>query len=124
MKINVICTVHLVDKDTDSDEWIYTVNVVNSSDERAVRCRMLLDKEEVYFQVDTGSSVNMLHAKFANNIHTADRKPKMWNNTELSPLGKCRRSVINPKTTKGIRLNVLFILGILHHCWETVHLNK
>ena len=35
----------------------------------------------------------------------------MWNNTELSPLGKCRRSVINPKNNKKYSVEFVVYSG-------------
>jgi len=96
--------VHNID-DTDSDtssgddDWINTVGAQNSKD---IKCKMLVDGQEVIFQIDTGASVNMLPKKFAHEIGLQPNHSilKMWDGTTFTPKNKCRKSLKNPRTKK------------------------
>ena len=80
--------VHQVTAPDDSDdEWIHTLS---NDSERQLKCRMLVGRHKVTFQVDTGATVNTLPARYADNIEPTTRKLKMWNNTEAAPLGICQ----------------------------------
>ena len=59
------------------------------------------------FQIDTGSSVNILSAPLAEKIEPTDKVLTMWNHTQLSHLGKLKQSVLNPKNGKGYILNFI-----------------
>ena len=61
------------------------------------------------FQIDTGSSVNMLPARHVEKIEPTDKVLKMWNHTQLSPLGKSKQSVLNPKNGKEYTLDFIVL---------------
>ena len=87
--------VHQVaDRPSSSDgEWLNTVG----SGGRDLKCRMFVGGKEVTFQIDTRSSVSMLPAWLAEQIEPTEKVLKMWNHTRLSPLGKSKQRVLNPK---------------------------
>ena len=61
---------------------------------------MLLEQQEIIFQIDTGATINTLPAKFANEIKPYKGVLTMWNKSQMKPLGICRKNVKNPKTRK------------------------
>ena len=72
---------------------------------------MIIGKDQpITFQLDTGSSVNMIPASYvdAGKIRPYHKRLKMWNNDETRPKGTCRESVLNPRT--GKRYFVEFIV--------------
>ena len=72
---------------------------------------MIIGKDQpITFQLDTGSSVNMIPASYvdAGKIRPYHKRLKMWNNAETRPKGTCRESVLNPRT--GKRYFVEFIV--------------
>ena len=80
--------------DDSDDEWKHTLS---NDSERLLKCRMLVGRHKVMFQVDTGATVNTLPARYADNIKPTTRKLKTWNNTEAAPLGICHTVVKNPE---------------------------
>lgn len=91
------------DSSSDDAEWLNTVG----SGERDLKCCMFVGGKEVTFQIDTGSSVNMLPARLATNIEPTNKVLKMWNHTQLSSLGKSTQKVWNPKNRKEYMLEFL-----------------
>ena len=61
---------------------------------------MIVGGSEITFQIDTGSSVNMLPARFAEKIEPTKKILRMWNKTQLNPLGKSHQLIENPKNGK------------------------
>jgi len=68
---------------------------------------MNVNNEAVKFQVDTGSSVNILPLKYAdaNLIKSTQLKLKTWNNDKYEPVGECRIKIVNPKNKKRYSVN-------------------
>ena len=97
--------VHQVDDGTLSldEEWLNTVD----SGGRDLKCCMLVGGKEITFQIDTGSSVNMLPARLTEKIEPTDNVLKMWNHTPLSPLRKSKQSVLNSKNGKEYILDFI-----------------
>ena len=91
-----------VTDDTSSDgEWL---NSVKTPDSKDVRCRTLVGGEEVIFQIDTGSSVNLIPVRHAARILRPTNKIlKMWSHTHLSPLGY----VETISATPGMEINTV-----------------
>ena len=54
------------DESSSSGEWVS--KVTDTRNERAVKCKMLIDKKEVIFQIDTGATCNLLPVRYANNL--------------------------------------------------------
>ena len=64
--------------ENDEDEYAHWVNAVKSKKQRKdAKCLMLLDKQEIIFQIDTGAT---LPAKFTNEIKPYKGVLTMWNN--------------------------------------------
>ena len=86
----------------DEDEYAHWVNPAKSrkNQRKDAKCLMLLDKQEIIFQIDTGATINTLPAKFANEIKLYKGVLTMWNKSLMKPLGICRKNVKNPKTRK------------------------
>ena len=64
------------------------------------KCLMLLDKQEIIFQIDTGATINTLPSKFANEIKPYKGVLTMWNKSLMKSFGICCKNVKNPKTSK------------------------
>lgn len=102
---------HVAEDETsseESDDWVNAVRRSGKKEDREVKCRMVVGKQEVDFQVDTGATCNMLPAKLAKNLEAYHGTLKMWNGATAQPIGKCRRKIRNPKT--GKRYSVEFIV--------------
>ena len=69
---------------------------------------MIIGKEPIAFQIDTGASVNLLPARYAPYIEPTSKKLTMWNGSVLRPLGQCRTILRNLKNSK--KYNVEFVV--------------
>ena len=63
---------------------------------------MLVNKRKVTFQLDTGSSVNLLPARFASKVTLSPTTLKMWNHSEIQSLGFCDLYLTNPLTKQRL----------------------
>jgi hypothetical protein len=98
-------------KNESSDaEWLYSVECnewVNGV--KDVKCKMLIDDNEVVFQIDTGASVNTLpRSHVSGPLQPYKGILKMWNGAVMKPAGVAWKVVRNPKTNK--KYNVEFII--------------
>ena len=86
-----------------------TESGINSIDQpnKDVKCTMIVQGQEVAFQIDTGSSVNMIPAKYARNIEPTDKIMKMWNNTRMKPVGKTTENLTNPKNNEVYKVDFI-----------------
>jgi hypothetical protein len=76
---------------------------------RMIKCRMVVGKEEVIFQVDTGATINLLPARYCpRKVDEYTGKMLMWDKSEFKPLGSARLKVINPKN--GRKYSVPFVI--------------
>ena len=75
------CVPQVADDSSSSREW---VNVVKTPQSKEVRCRMLVGGEVVVFQVDTGSSVNLIPARYADGILKPTNRVPLTTFTSLS----------------------------------------
>ena len=87
-----------VDAASSEEEWVNLVE--HNKTMKDIKCKMLLGDQEVVFQIDTGASLNLLPAKYATNVSPTAKKLRMWNDSELTPLGTSRVSIRNPKNRK------------------------
>ena len=87
----------------DTDSWINSMDQPNKD----VKCAMIVQGQEVAFQIDTGSSVNMIPAKYARNIEPTDKILKMWNNTRMKPVGKTTEKLTNPKNSEVYKVDFI-----------------
>ena len=120
--------VHNIDEISDSSEedYVLTVetseideikNVTEESFPKKIFASMLINNNEIKFQLDCGSTVNVLPEYVykelvteANheNIEKSYQTLIMFNGTETKPLGKKRFSVRNPKNKK--KYNIEFVI--------------
>ena len=86
-----------------------TESGINSIDQpnKDVKCTMTVKGQEVAFQIDTGSSVNMIPAKYPRNIEPTDKIMKMWNNTRMKPVGKTTENLTNPKNNEVYKVDFI-----------------
>ena len=91
--------VNTQESDSEPGEWINTVNKANSKD---IKCVMMVNGQRVTFLVDTGATVNLLPARYANKITPSKTTLKMWNQTEAPNLGTCKMSLTNPLTKQTV----------------------
>ena len=73
-----------------------------------VKCRMLIGRSEVDFQIDTGAAVNILPLKYAKNVQKTSKVLCAWNKSKVAPLGVCRRNIVNPRNNR--KYNVEFVV--------------
>lgn len=90
-------------EDSSDEEW---VNAVHSARGKQLKCKMMIQDEEVIFQIDTGATVNVLPQKYATDINPTTRTLQMWNDTTMQPIGTCRLPLKNPANNK--KYNVPF----------------
>ena len=87
----------------DKEDWINSIDQ-HSKD---VKCTMIVQGQEVTFQIDTGSSVNMIPAKYARDVEPTDKIMKMWNNAKMKPVGKTTQNITNPKNKKVYKVDFI-----------------
>ncbi|XP_041351092.1 uncharacterized protein LOC121370058 [Gigantopelta aegis] len=70
--------------------------------QKTVFAKMEIAGKPVKFQIDSGSSVNILPKKFVKNtkLRQTEMTLKMWNKSNLNPLGTCRTILKNPANRK------------------------
>ena len=111
-------------EDSDSDEYVASVDVKERvcAVEGQLRkdklfATMLLNGQQVQFQLDSGTTVNILPEETFKQLFGKDSVPLldnaevtllMYNKTEVKPLGKKRVRVVNPKN--GKRYSVEFMV--------------
>ena len=82
------------DSNTSSNtNYILSVNFkrVEENNNRTIFTRMILNQEQVKFQVDCSAAINIILLKYVLNtkLQPALKKLQMWNETKLLPLRKC-----------------------------------
>ena len=112
---------HVVEDETDTDsdvEFItsicleeeYVSQVSDNEYPKEIYAEMIINSSSLSFQVDCGASVNILPLKY---IGTCEIKPskkslRMWNGTNVTPIGSTRVIVRNPKNHK--RYSIEFVI--------------
>ena len=78
---------------------------------KVIYTAMLVDKTEVKFQVDSGTSVNVIPVNFVadKKLEPTTKTLQMWNDTTLKPLGNCRLILHNPKNKKKFLVEFLVV---------------
>ena len=95
--------VHQVQDDPDSEsEWVNAVRRKTETNTRDIKCQMLLIEKGkmVTFQVDTGATLNLLPEHLAPRVERDAKTLRMWNNAELTSMGKVRTDIRNMKNNK------------------------
>ena len=106
--------VHKIDEphseeSSDDTAWIHQISL-QANKKKQVKCNMLIDEVNVPFQIDCGSSVNIIPVKYLKNrneISVSDTMLKTWTNDNYKPLGECRKVIVNPKNNKKYNVNFI-----------------
>lgn len=77
-----------------SDNWIYSLHAAPTSG-TDIKCKLIVNETEAVFQIDTGSSTNMLPRHLTKNVTPTTKTLRMWNGAVLNPIGVCRMPVTN-----------------------------
>ncbi|KAK3723357.1 hypothetical protein QZH41_002823 [Actinostola sp. cb2023] len=79
--------------------------------QKEIYVEMLIDEKSVTFQVDSGSSINIIPEKYAGErpIIPTQRRLRMWNGAEMNPVGTTRLIVRNPKDRKKYSLEFIVV---------------
>ncbi|CAM1297642.1 Uncharacterised protein r2_g700 [Pycnogonum litorale] len=87
------------ERGSDSPPTFDTVFSMRSSiaTRSAIKCELLVRSKATIFQIDTGSSANMIPRRLATNIIPTDTVLRMWNGTALKPAGLCTTTVLNKR---------------------------
>ena len=62
----------------------------------------MINDKKIKFQIDCGASINIITKCHTTRSHVtpSNKTLKVWNETEMKPLGTTRLKVTNPKTGK------------------------
>ena len=74
------------DNERKHEEWLN--NIETREKTREDKCRMFVNGRPVMFQIDTGSTVNLLPRKFADDIRLYNGKIIMWNRNETGTINE------------------------------------
>ena len=79
---------------------------------REDKCRMLINERPVSFQIDTGSTVNLIPRKFADDIRPYNGKIIMWNINEIGTINEQTTTTLeNPRTLQKTRQRFILYDG-------------
>ncbi|XP_062576513.1 uncharacterized protein K02A2.6-like [Saccostrea cucullata] len=100
-------------------EYVLTVEEVhNVNKKKKITAQMLINDQTVHFQLDCGSSVNILpdtlYKKLCNdheNLTETNMTLVMYNKSETKPLGKRRLTVRNPRNRKKYSIEFVIVSG-------------
>ena len=69
---------------------------------KEIYAQMLIDSKKVNFQIDCGASINIITAKHTqgHEIKATTKTLRMWNGSQVKPMGSARFILRNPKTRK------------------------
>lgn len=113
--------VHNVTTDQDSDDYedvlcitTETVNAVGNEDKKDSQlfAHMLLGQQLVKFQLDCGASCNIVPFSLLNpdtQMEKTNQVLVMYNKSTLTPVGKCRIKLRNPRNRKLYRLEFMVV---------------
>ena len=76
--------------------------MLSDSPKKFIYAEMLIDSKKVNFQIDCGASINIITAKHAqgHEIKATTKTLRMWNGSQVKPMGSARIILRNPKTRK------------------------
>ena len=82
----------------------------NTEYPREIYAEMIINGSSLSFQVDCGGSVNILPLKYVGDcaIKPSKKSLRMWNGTNVTPVGSTRVIVRNPKNHK--RYSIEFVV--------------
>ena len=94
-------------------EFDNTINAIDDKTpyKRFVYTEMLINKDKVIFQVDCGASVKIVNEKYTKgkDVQPTAKALKMWNGSELKPIGSTRLIVKNPKIGKKFSIEFVVV---------------
>ena len=72
-----------------------------------VFAQLLLEKQAVRFQVDTGAETNLIPQEYVKHIQITPTSKLllMWNRSSVNPIGTCIAKVVNPKDDKKYKVS-------------------
>lgn len=95
----------------DIKEFDSTINAIDDKTayKRFVYTEMIINKEN--FQIDCGASVNIINEKYTkgNDVQPTTKALKMWNGTELKPIGIIRLIIKNAKIGKKFSIEFVVV---------------
>jgi hypothetical protein len=106
--------------DSSSEEFVLTIQQVNEVETQKITAIMKINKQLVEFQLDNGSTVNILpnhiYRKLCDdhdgrNLRKSNVTLVMFNKSETKTLGKTRLSVRNPRNKKKYNLEFEVVEG-------------
>ena len=96
----------------DSEEFINSVeNKEISCKNKDVKCLLTTMGKDIAFQIDTGSSVNAIPVKYAENLVRHSSAVSTWNGGKQEILGTTRQRVVNPKNKKKYSIEFVVYSG-------------
>lgn len=115
--------VHNISDTSEDEEFMFSVEEVNSLGSKRINAVMKVHKKNIDFQLDCGSSVNVLPAsvyaracydrKFLKLQHT-NKRLIMFNKSESKPIGKRTLTVKNPRTNQAYDVEFVIVKGDVH----------
>ena len=100
-------------QEEEEPEWVNVVKSEKMDEKKEVKCLLVVDGEEVHFQIDTGSSVNLLPKRYATSIQPTNKILRTWDQGDFKPEGVCRRVVKNPRNGRKYSVEFLVYEGNL-----------
>ena len=96
-------------------EKIHSVNAIDDSYANEIYAEFMIKNQRIKFQIDSGATINILPEKY---VKGADLKPttkrlRMWNNSEVSPLGTTRIVLKNPENHRKYSIEFVVVHGNL-----------
>ena len=98
--------VHTVEEFSDEDDYFFHIESPNTV-HRKIFASMQLRDEQIQFQLDCGATVNIVlldnyqqvfHDPSLSRLQPTNKTLRMFNQTELKPLGTVKIETLNPKT--------------------------
>lgn len=82
---------------------------------REIYTEMMINNKKIKFQIDCGASINIITKCHTTGRHVtpSNKTLKMWNGTEMKPLGTTRLKVTNPKTGKKYPIEFVVVTADL-----------
>ncbi|XP_041357318.1 uncharacterized protein LOC121374298 [Gigantopelta aegis] len=103
--------VHHIDERYISDDSDSEVIQTTGDGHKTVFVKMKVTGKPIKFQIDCGSTVNILPRKFVRNIKIKQTELtlRMWNKSNLTTLGTCRQIIRNPANRERVTLFSLLL---------------
>ena len=72
-----------------------------------VFAKLLLEKQAIRFQVDTGAETNLVSQEYVKHLEISPTSKRllMWNRSSVNPIGTCIAKIVNPKDNKKYKVS-------------------